>query len=213
MSFHSFCVAPRTCVTSTKNTTKSQNQNSSSLPLLALLCFFSFPTLKDKMAEEQHSKWEGKTSVDVPNTDMDRAWCLLEDFCNLHKLMNIDTCYQVEGSPGQPGLVRYCATTVHGQGEADTTLLWAKEKLLSLDSIQRCLTYETLDNNVGFKSYVATIKVLPMGSDVDAQGCKIEWSFVSDPVEGWTFEGLISYIESSLNFMANKMQQQPCSAN
>ncbi|XP_054788728.1 lachrymatory-factor synthase [Prosopis cineraria] len=164
------------------------------------------------MAEEPNSKWEGKACVEIPNTDTEQAWHLLEDFCNLHKLMPIDTCYQADGSPGQPGLVRYCASTVQGQGEAEPTVKWAKEKLLALDPIQRCLTYQIIDNNIGFKSYVSTIKVLPMEADGGLQGCKIEWSFVSDPVEGWAFQDLISYIDSSLHHMANKMQQA-CPAN
>ncbi|XP_028802141.1 lachrymatory-factor synthase-like [Neltuma alba] len=164
------------------------------------------------MAEEPNSKWEGKACVEIPHTGTEQAWSLLEDFCNLHRLMPIDTCYQVEGFPGQPGLVRYCASTVQGQGEAETTVKWVKEKLLALDPIQRCLTYEVSDNNIGFKSYVATIKVLPMASDVDVQGCKIEWSFESDPVEGWAFQDLVSYVDSSLHYMATKVQQA-CSAN
>ncbi|KAK2661278.1 hypothetical protein Ddye_007811 [Dipteronia dyeriana] len=56
-----------------------------------------------------------------------------------------------------------------------------------IDPIQRCLSYEMLDNTSGFKSYVATIKVLPINGDGKI-GCKIEWSFVVDPINGKTLE-------------------------
>ncbi|KAK7311760.1 hypothetical protein RJT34_10097 [Clitoria ternatea] len=143
-------------------------------------------------------KWEGKVSVEVGGVGAEEAWSVIQDFCNLHKWIPIDTCYQVEGVLGQPGLIRYCASNV----EDATAIKWAKEKLLSIDPIQRCLSYEVLDNNVGFKSYVATLKVLP----INGGSCQIEWGFVSDPVEGWSFQDLNDYIHSSLLFMANRIQ-------
>lgn len=156
------------------------------------------------MAEESKAKWEGKATVEVAGISAEQAWPLLEDFCNLHKLIPIDTCYQVEGIPGQPGLIRYCASTIQGVADAEPTLNWAKEKLLTIDPIQRCLSYEIVDNNMGFKSYVGTLKVLY--GDAAKPGCKVEWGFVSDPVEGWTIQALNSYVESSLQFMAKKIQ-------
>ena len=86
--------------------------------------------------------------------------------------------------------------------EKTTTIKWAKEKILAIDPVQRCLTYEVVENNMGFKSYVATLKVLPIEGD----GCKIEWGFVSDPVEGWSCQGLKSYVESTLQSMAKKIE-------
>ncbi|XP_004501141.1 lachrymatory-factor synthase-like [Cicer arietinum] len=159
------------------------------------------------MAEESNPKWEGKVTVDVRNTDEKQVWSVLEDFCNLHKWIPIDTCYQVEGIQGQPGLIRYCASTVKDDvPDSKSTIKFAKEKLLTIDPIKRCLSYEIVDNNMGFKSYVATIKVLPINDDVKGSGCKIEWGFVCDPVEGWRFQDLNSYVEFSLQFMANKIE-------
>jgi hypothetical protein len=44
--------------------------------------------------------------------------------------------------------------------------------------------------------------------DGDGQhGCKIEWSFIADPIEGWPLEDFNSYINSSLQFMGQKMEQ------
>lgn len=62
--------------------------------------------------------------------------------------------YQVDGVSGQPGPVRYCKA-----GRDKTTIKWAKEKLLVIDAIKRRMSYEIVDNNMGFKSYVATMQV------------------------------------------------------
>lgn len=164
------------------------------------------------MAEESKPKWEGKAIVELGGTSAHRVWPLIEDFFNLHKLLPIDTCYQVESVQGQPGLTRYCATSTTkgvdgGGGAADhTTILWAKERLLTIDPIQRCLSYDIVDSNMGFKSYVATMKVVPLDDGVNKHGCKIEWGFVSDPVQGWRFQDFNSYIESSLETMAKKIE-------
>ncbi|KAK7410394.1 hypothetical protein VNO78_01144 [Psophocarpus tetragonolobus] len=156
------------------------------------------------MTEE---KWQGKAVAELAGTDAELVWEALEDFCNLHKWMPIETCYQVEGVAGEPGLIRYCASSVqHDFPVSDsantTTIKWAKEKLLAIDPVQRSLSYEIVDNNVGFASYVATIKVLPIHS----HGSQIEWAFLCDPIQGWTIQDLKSYLHSSLHFMANKLQ-------
>ncbi|QCE16050.1 lachrymatory-factor synthase-like [Vigna unguiculata] len=161
------------------------------------------------MTEESTLKWEGKAMAELPDTDPQFTWNVFEDFCNLHKWIPIETCYQVEGVSGQPGLIRYCAnsTVEEEEGVGDdaqktTTIKWAKEKLLQIDPVQRCLTYEVGENNIGFKSYVATIKVFPINHH---RGSKIEWSFVCDPVQGWTFQDLNSIIESYVEIVAKKI--------
>ncbi|XP_061369622.1 lachrymatory-factor synthase-like [Gastrolobium bilobum] len=160
------------------------------------------------MTEESKSRWEGETSVELHGITAEQVWPLLEDFCNIHKWMPIETCYQVEGVTGQPGLIRYCATTTRDDG--DPLIKWAKEKLLMIDPIQHCLIYEVVDSNMGFKSYVATLKLLPVtivsGDKPKPTSCKIQWSFACDPVDGWTFDGLFSYIQFVLQFMAKKME-------
>ncbi|XVE97592.1 hypothetical protein REPUB_Repub03eG0032700 [Reevesia pubescens] len=63
------------------------------------------------MAEEKQPKWEGKaTAAKLKGSKAEQIWPFLEEFCNLDKLFpDVDTCYRVEGIPGQPGLVRYYA--------------------------------------------------------------------------------------------------------
>ncbi|KAJ1384751.1 START-like domain superfamily [Sesbania bispinosa] len=160
------------------------------------------------MAEESKQIWEGKTSAELTGTNADQIWPLLEDFCNIHRWLPIDTSYQVEGVGG--GMIRYCAATIRDDADPHkVSTMWAKEKLLDLDPIQRTVTYEVIDSNMGFKSYVGTMKVLPIISNNEKGPavCKIEWSFICDPIEGWTFQGFLSYIQSYLQFMANKMEQ------
>lgn len=156
--------------------------------------------------EEAEPKWEGKATAELRGLKAQEVWPLIEDFCGLGKwLPTIDTCYLLEGTPDQPGLVRYCASEkLSFDGSKEVNIMWAKEKLIAIDPIGKWLSYEILDNNVGFRSYVATIKVLPMDND---DKCMIEWSFVSDPIEGWGLEHLISYIDNSLQGMAKKMEE------
>ncbi|CAL5359172.1 unnamed protein product [Camellia sinensis] len=54
------------------------------------------------------------------------------------------------------------------------------------------ISYEIADCNVGFKSYVSTVKIVPRGGgDGKDEGCVIEWSVTVDPVEGWRLEDLV----------------------
>lgn len=72
------------------------------------------------------------------------------------------------------------------------------------------LSYEIVDNNMGFKNYVATMKVLPLqmddGDDTKRVGCMTEWECACDPVEGWTLQNLKSYIRNFLNCMAKNIE-------
>lgn len=161
--------------------------------------------------ENKAKKWEGKAIVEVRGTEEEIVWSVLQDFCNLHKWLPIDTCYKFEGVDGQPGLVRYCASTKKGADEnSEAVVKWFKEKLLTIDHVQRCLSYEIVDNNMGFKNYVAIMKVLPLkitdDDDDERVGCMIEWECVCDPVEGWSLQNLHSYIGNFLRCMANKIE-------
>ncbi|KAL3746776.1 hypothetical protein ACJRO7_015676 [Eucalyptus globulus] len=160
------------------------------------------------MAEETLPRWEGKAIAELKEPTPDQVWPFLADFCNIHKLLpTIDTCHRVDGVPGQPGLVRYCASTTFNNDSDPSKLKWANERLLMIHPSDKCVSYEVLDNNVGFKNYVATVRVMPMeDGDGKTNGCIIEWSFVSDPVEGWGLQDLCSYIDFCLQSMAKKIE-------
>ncbi|CAH2077129.1 unnamed protein product [Thlaspi arvense] len=151
-------------------------------------------------------KWEGKQAAQINGVTAEQVWSVVSDFCNVHEWFpTVDTCHRVQGTDGQPGLVRYCASTKAKEEETK----WAKERLVEIDPIERCLSYEILDNNVGFRSYVATVKVMPVNGGDESDGrsdCRIEWSFVSDPVDGWKKEDLESYVDFCLKHLANKME-------
>ncbi|PIA64761.1 hypothetical protein AQUCO_00100317v1 [Aquilegia coerulea] len=161
------------------------------------------------MAEQK--QWEGTVSVKLPNSTADQIWPLYVDFCNLHKwLSKIDRmCQHVEGSPdpAQPGCIRYVSSP--GTQFPDGTegpRVWASEKLLTIDHTERCLSYEITESNMGFNNYVAKIKVLP-GDEDNQSGCLIEWTYVTDPVDGMAIEDLVSLLSSTLRTMAKRMEE------
>lgn len=154
--------------------------------------------------EEQSppAKWEGEVSAEVTAAEPQEVWPLIADeFCSLHKWIPIDTCHHVAGVPGQPGLTRRCATTHTPSEAAAPSTKWADERLILIDPTEHVLSYEILDNNFGFKSYVATFKLLPTGDG----GCRIVWSFVADPIEGWPLDEFLKYLQFSVQHMAEKM--------
>ncbi|KAK4365070.1 hypothetical protein RND71_016428 [Anisodus tanguticus] len=157
------------------------------------------------MAAQQMSKWEGKAIVNLKGLKAEQVWPLFEDFFNFHKwLPTIDTCYQVND---KDGVIRYCACTMPPSSDGgEATIKWCHERLLMVDKIERCLSYEALDNNMRITSYVAKFKVLPSDGGHE-YGCQIEWSFVADPVDGLTFECFLGYVDFSLQGMAEKIEK------
>ncbi|KAI3696651.1 hypothetical protein L6452_29101 [Arctium lappa] len=169
------------------------------------------------MADENRDpKWQSKVVADLKSITPQQVWPLFEDFCNFHKwLPTIDTCRHVEGVYGQPGLVRYCASTLPSppsnggdQSTPTTVVKWCHEKLLSIDPVQRSLRYEIAENNLGFTFYVGELKVMELNGEDDAGRCRIEWSFVCDPIEGWRLEDFSGYMRSSLEAMANRIEKE-----
>ncbi|KAL8214561.1 hypothetical protein R6Q57_004010 [Mikania cordata] len=158
--------------------------------------------------ENKESKWEGKSTAELKNLTAAQIWPLFEDFCTIHKwvpVLDSDKCRHVDGAYGEPGLTRYCAFTQQSSetlsnGADKAHIKWCNEKLLSMDPIQRTLSYEVTENNLGFKSYVGNVKVIETND-----GCMIEWSFASDPVEGMKLEDLRGFLESNLKTVADGM--------
>ena len=179
----------------------------SSLVFVWLLshCSFLLDTMEHvtQQGSQQLAKWKGKAKTEVIGFKVEQVWPLLEDFFGLDKWFpTLSACLPVEGISGQPGCVRFCAgfkTPVDGHGKQ--TVNWTKQKLLSIDPIHWTFSYSIIDGNVGFHSYISTVKVLPKDD-----GCEIEWLYEVEPVEGWTLEDLDSFIGTGLKVMAQRMQ-------
>ncbi|XP_042492552.1 lachrymatory-factor synthase-like [Macadamia integrifolia] len=182
----------------------------------------------EESSKPQQSKWEGKLCAELKGVTAEQVWPLLEDFFNLHKWFPaIDTCKPLEGVSVQPGCVRYCAITKSPpapssessaeEKEIAATTTWANERLVAIDPVERSLTYEVTENSMGIKSYLATMKVFQLSkaaaaeaAAANSEGCKIEWSLEADPIEGLTSEAFLSYCESSLKGMAQRMEDALC---
>ncbi|KAL1356595.1 hypothetical protein HN51_008592 [Arachis hypogaea] len=153
---------------------------------------------------QQVEKWKGKAKTEVLGFKVEQVWPLLEDFFGLDKWFpTLSTCLAVEGISGRPGCVRFCAgfkTPVDEQGKQ--TINWTKQKLLSIDPTLHTFSYSIIDGNVGFYSYISTLKVTPK----EDQGCEIEWLYEVEPVQGWRPEDLELFIGSGLQVMAQRIQ-------
>ncbi|CAK8570536.1 unnamed protein product [Lathyrus sativus] len=156
------------------------------------------------MEQELVQRWEGKVSTKLQNTTEHQAWPLVKDFFNLHKRFpNLATCYGIHGSNGEPGCIRYCAGfSLPSDGSQEVS--WSKERLVAVDDVERCLTYEIVDCNIGFKSYESTMRVIGDGDG----GCVIEWLFAVDPVDGLESEDLVGKYGIGLQVMARKMEEE-----
>ncbi|KAG9449131.1 hypothetical protein H6P81_009096 [Aristolochia fimbriata] len=154
------------------------------------------------MASE--GKWEGKASAKVPGVSADKVWAVLDDYGNVYKyLPSIEASSIVSGEPGKLGCVRLCDGNPH---PPSTERTFTNEKLVAYDPASRTLAYEVVENNVGFKDFVATIKVLPE----EDGSCTIEWSFKTAPMPGpnWSADTVMGYIGYSVNHMAAKIAEE-----
>ncbi|KAJ4953936.1 hypothetical protein NE237_030768 [Protea cynaroides] len=166
----------------------------------------------EESSQSQQSKWKGKAYAELNRATVEQVWTLLEDFFSIHKwLPGIDTCQPVEGVLGQSGCIRYCANTAVSESEEKKiTTKWVKEKLLFIDPVERCFSYEVIENNIGMNSYIATVKLVQLSQAAIDEGCQIQWSFVSDPIEDLTFEAFFSHIQSIAQGMAQRMEDALC---
>lgn len=160
------------------------------------------------MCSMEGTKWEGKVFTTLRKASAKQIWPFYKDFFNLHKWFSgLETSYGIYGSNGEFGCVRYCLGC--SIPSSDGCAAWSKEKLIDIDEINLSLSYEIVDSNIGFNSYVSTVRVSPADTD---HGCIIEWSFVVDPVKGWRVEDLLRKYQLGLESMAKKMEEAVISA-
>ncbi|OMO86672.1 Polyketide cyclase/dehydrase [Corchorus olitorius] len=173
------------------------------------------------------SKWEAKVSARLRKASAEEVWPVYTDFFNFGKWFpGLATCYGVHGTNGEPGCIRYVSgfsiSSQKGSGGADKgSLRWAKERLVAVDHGERRLSYEIVDGNIGFNSYVATVKIVPLPGgtggyhdDDDGQdGCVIEWSFTVDPVEGLNLDDMKTKFEVGLQGVVKRIEDANLSSN
>ncbi|KAL4560284.1 hypothetical protein LXL04_032434 [Taraxacum kok-saghyz] len=162
------------------------------------------------MEKASVAKWEGKVSTTLTKASADQIWSLFIDFFNFHKWFpNMSICYGVHGVNGEVGGVRYCAgfSLPNEDGGAEQNS-WSKERLVAVDRNELSMSYEMVDCNVGFTSYLSTVKVVRGGGNGGGGGggCVIEWSFDVNPVEGLTYEYLVQKYQDGLDQTAMKME-------
>jgi hypothetical protein len=170
---------------------------------------FSERTTERTMGQEQ---WQGAAEARLPSTPAAAAWPHIADFFALHRyLPSIDVCERVSGGDGgeaRPGCARYCASFAPGTEEVAT---WAREELLELDAGGRRLAYAVVGSNMGFGRYVASMTVLEE-EGADAGGCRLVWKFECEPVQGWSRDVLLGYLDGALKSMAARIEEAAAAA-
>lgn len=154
-------------------------------------------------------KWQAKVSTTLTKAKPDQIWLLFTDFFNLHKwLPTLVTCHGVHGNNGEPGCIRFCSSSSIRSNGVESAAGWSKEKLVAVDPVERVMRYEIVESNIGFESYVSTVKISPRGEDGDVDGCVIEWSFTVDPVRGLSLDDLVMKYEKALEVITKNMEEE-----
>ncbi|CAO2826007.1 unnamed protein product [Amaranthus hypochondriacus] len=159
-------------------------------------------------------KWTGKVSTALLNTTPHQIWPLFKDFFNIHKYFpTLSNSYGVHGINGEVGCIRLClgssipsTESRDGKINGGEVVSWCKERLIAVDEVNMSLSYEIVDSNIGFNSYVSTVRINQSGDDQKDEGCMIEWNFSVDPVEGLRFEELLKKYEVGLQRMVKAME-------
>ncbi|KAG6389425.1 hypothetical protein SASPL_150893 [Salvia splendens] len=132
-----------------------------------------------------------------------------QDFFGLHKWFSgLPNCHGIHGTNGEPGCIRYCSG--FGLRQEANEMKWSKERLVAIDHAQKTFTYEMVDSNIGFKSYVSTIKVVAGGG---GGGGMVEWWISLEPVEGAKLEDLVAKYQVALQLMVKKMEEDAVSGS
>ncbi|XP_047974572.1 lachrymatory-factor synthase-like [Salvia hispanica] len=153
-------------------------------------------------------KWEAKVCTSLEKAEPDQIWPFFQDFFGLHKWFSgLPNCHGIHGTNGEPGCIRYCSGFGLRQ-EADE-IKWSKERLVAIDEAQKTFTYEMVDSNIGFKSYVSTIKVVAGGGG----GGMVEWWISLEPVEGAKLEDLVAKYQVALQLIVKKMEEDAVSGS
>ncbi|CAH9083862.1 unnamed protein product [Cuscuta europaea] len=153
----------------------------------------------------EQPKWEGKVTARLVKVSADQIWPLFQDFFGLNKWFpGLSICNGIHGTNGTPGCVRHCTGFSIPAENGISVPGWSHERLTAIDPVNKSFSYEMVDSNIGFQSYVSTVKILP---DSGGEGCVVEWRFSVDPVAGMTLEDLVKKYNVGLQLMTKKMEE------
>lgn len=165
------------------------------------------------MEQNSQLKWEAKVTAKLTRASPDQIWGIYTDFFNFHKWYpGLASCRGIHGTNGEVGCIRFCSGfSISSSSQGTGSGKWSKERLIAIDHSRRCLSYEMVDSNIGFKSYVSTVKIVPWGDDGDdhehdQDGCVIEWSFTVDPVEGLQLDEMMKKYEVALQSLVKRIE-------
>ncbi|KAG0517323.1 hypothetical protein BDA96_09G079400 [Sorghum bicolor] len=161
--------------------------------------------------EQEQEQWQGAVEATLPSTPASAAWPHIASFCALHRyLASIDVCELAEGEDGRPGCVRYVASLAPGTTTGEIGI-WATEKLLEIDHDARRLAYAVVGSSLGFGRYVATMSIVAADDEDDA-GCRLVWAFECDPVQGWSRDGMLAYLDAGVKGIAARIEEAHAAA-
>ncbi|KAK1267361.1 hypothetical protein QJS04_geneDACA002656 [Acorus gramineus] len=81
--------------------------------------------------------------------------------------------------------------------------MWAKERLIETDPVNWFYRYEIVESSVGFRWYFGRLGV----EEGEGGGCVIEWSYVGDPIEGWTKEEFDGFLGRGMEALARRIEE------
>jgi len=170
--------------------------------------------LQKEQPEPGQEQWRGAVEAALPSTPASAAWPHIASFCALHRyLPGIDVCELAAGEDGRPGCVRYVASLqapAAGDGGAGREVAsWAREELLEIDGGARRLAYAVVGSSMGFGRYVGSMAVV---EDEAAGGCRLVWAFECEPVQGWSLDGLLGYLDGGVKAIAARIEEAEAAA-
>ncbi|KAL6865194.1 hypothetical protein ACP4OV_016345 [Aristida adscensionis] len=163
---------------------------------------------------QEQEQWRGAAEARLPSTPAAAAWPHVASFCALRRyLPGIDACELAAGADdGRPGCVRRVAF-VAPLAAGEEVASWTLEQLLERDDAARRLAYTIVGSNLGFGRYVATMAVVADKEESPATGgCRLVWAFECEPVQGWSRDGLLGYLDGAAKDMAARIEEAVAAA-
>ncbi|RLN29019.1 lachrymatory-factor synthase-like [Panicum miliaceum] len=170
---------------------------------------------QQQQPEPGQEQWRGAVEAALPSTPASAAWPHIASFCALHRyLPGIDVCQLAAGDDGRPGCVRYVASLAPAAagGAGREVASWAREELLEIDGGARRLAYAVIGSSMGFGRYVASMAVAADGDEAAAGRCRLVWAFECDPVQGWSLDGLLGYLDGGVKAIAARIEEAAAAA-